>query len=94
MSEIPVFARQDGEDWLIALKVVPGASRTRIHGVLGDRLKVHVQAVAEHGKANKAVEECLALWLNCSKQRVQIEQGFTNPLKTVRVTQMCNIPIQ
>ncbi len=88
----PVFARRDGEDWLLAVKVVPGASRCRIHGILGDRLKIHVQAIAEDGKANRAVEKCIALWLKCNKQQVHIEQGLRNPLKTARVTQLNELP--
>ena len=46
---------RDGGDVLIRVKVVPGASRAGIAGVLGDRLKVRVSAPAEGGRANKAV---------------------------------------
>ena len=42
------------------MKVVPGASRTRLAGQLGDALKVAVAAPPEAGKANAALIELLA----------------------------------
>ena len=35
-------AEQDGDDVLVWIKVVPGASRDEIAGSIGDRLKVRV----------------------------------------------------
>ncbi|MGB9626422.1 MAG: DUF167 domain-containing protein, partial [Phycisphaerae bacterium] len=43
----------------VAVKVVPGSSRDRIMGVLGDALKIAVAAPPEKGKANQAVIEVL-----------------------------------
>src|SRR5947207_8641105 len=45
------------------VKVVPGASRDRIAGKLGDALKVQVSAAAERGKANAAVIAVIAATL-------------------------------
>ena len=41
--------RQDGNDVLLLVKMVPGASRDEIAGVVGDRLKVRVAAPPEDG---------------------------------------------
>lgn len=68
------------------LKVVPGASRTRVAGVLGDRLKVQVAAPPEAGKANKAVIALLAGILGVAKQQVAITAGPSQPTKTVSIT--------
>ncbi len=38
---------QSGEDVLIWIKAVPGASRNEIAGVVGDRLKLRISAPAE-----------------------------------------------
>lgn len=69
----------------IRIKVVPGASRSKVVGVLGDRLKVAIAAPPEGGKANKAVCELLAELLNVAKRDVVIVSGKTQPTKTVEV---------
>ncbi|MFP4145436.1 MAG: DUF167 domain-containing protein [Phycisphaeraceae bacterium] len=68
---------------LIRLKVVPGASRTRLMGMLGDRLKVQLAAPPEGGKANQALCRFLAKLLGCSRSDIVIAAGATQPLKTV-----------
>jgi hypothetical protein len=62
---------------------VPGASRSGIVGVLGDRLKVRVAAPAEAGKANRAVVELLKGGLGASD--VEIVSGSSSPEKQVRI---------
>jgi uncharacterized protein (TIGR00251 family) len=76
---------QRGDDLLLQIKVVPGASSDRVAGLLGDRLKVAVVAPPEAGKANKAVCELIANWLGLSKRQVQILAGPTQPLKTLKL---------
>lgn len=66
----------------IRLKVVPGASRTRVVGVLGDRLKVQVAAPPEGGKANRAVCELLAELLGVPARNVSIVAGHGQAMKT------------
>ena len=67
------------------LKVVPKASRDRVVGWVGDRLKVQVTAAPERGKANDAVLDVLAAALELPRSRVRIVAGQTSPLKTVEV---------
>jgi uncharacterized protein len=76
-------AKPDGV--AVRLKVVPGASRTKIAGVLGDRLKVAVAAPPEGGKANEAVCALLAETFGVGKRDVQIESGHTQPQKVAVV---------
>jgi uncharacterized protein (TIGR00251 family) len=68
------------------LKVVPGASRTKIAGILGDRLKVQVAAPPEAGKANKAICDLLAKNFSLPPRDVSVVKGTTNPLKTVQLS--------
>ena len=69
----------------LQLKVIPKASRNRIVGWIGDRLKIHVTAAPERGKANDAVIEVLAATLGLSRSGVRIVSGETSPLKTVEI---------
>lgn len=77
------FVRRVAEGIELRLKVIPGASRSVIVGVLGDRLKVKVAAPPEDGKANKAVVELISEWLEADS--VEIVSGHAHPEKVVRV---------
>ena len=78
-----VSVRADGIS--LRVKVVPGASRTKVVGVLGDRLKISVAAPPEDGKANRAVCELIAEVFGVSQREVAIIEGQTQPRKTVAV---------
>ncbi len=69
----------------IPLKVVPGASRSRVVGVLGDRLKVSVAAPPEAGAANAEVCRLLAAALGLRPSAVRVSAGHGSPRKTVSV---------
>ena len=75
----------DGDTVLIPVKVVPGASRTRLMGELDGRLKVAVAAAPEKGKANEALIALLAERLGVRRQALSLVSGQTSPLKTLRV---------
>lgn len=70
----------------LRVKVVPGASRSKVVGMLGDRLKLSVSAPPEAGKANKAVCKLLAGVLGVSPRDVAVVAGHTQPTKTIMVT--------
>ncbi len=69
----------------IRVKAVPGASRDRIVGPLGDALKIQVAAAPERGKANAAIEKLLAAALGVSPRDVAVTRGHGHPRKTVSV---------
>jgi len=66
----------------LRLKVVPGASRSAVAGVLGDRLKLRIAAPPEDGKANRAVEALLSTLTGCP---CTVLAGHSSPLKSVLV---------
>ena len=70
----------------IALKVVPGASRDRVVGALGDALKVAVTKPPEGGAANRAVVQLLAKAMRVATAQVEIVKGPASPRKEVRVS--------
>jgi hypothetical protein len=70
---------------VIAVKVVPRASRDEIVGWLEDALKVRVQAPPQDGRANRALEELLAAALNLKKNAVTVTAGRASALKRVEI---------
>ena len=70
---------------VVAVKAVPGSSRSRVVGVLGDCLKVATAAAAEKGRANKAIAAILADALGVAKGDVALLSGATVPRKHFRV---------
>jgi uncharacterized protein len=77
--------RDDPAGCVLAVKVVPGSSRSRVAGVLGDRLKVAVAAPPEKGRANAAVAQVLAAALGVDPRRITLAAGLTSPRKEFHV---------
>ncbi|HKQ46433.1 MAG TPA: DUF167 domain-containing protein [Phycisphaerae bacterium] len=77
----------------IRVKVVPGASRSRIDGLYGDCLKIRVAAPPEKGQANRAITALLAEQLGISESLVAVVAGKTSPRKTVRILQRSAIQV-
>ena len=65
----------------VAVKAVPGSSRDRIVGVLGDCLKITTSAAAQKGQANAAIARLLAAALGIDARRVLLTAGQTHPRK-------------
>ncbi len=77
---------QAGEDVLIWIKAVPGASRNETAGVVGDRLKIRISAAPEGGKANTAICKLLASSLGVKPNQISIERGEASTAKIVRIS--------
>ena len=69
----------------VALKVVPGASKSRIVGRWGDRLKIAVAAAPERGAANAEVCRVLATRLGVKPSSIHLVAGERSPQKTASV---------
>ena len=67
------------------VKVIPGASRNKIAGWIGDAVKIRVQAPPEKGKANAAVISLLADLLEIPAKRISICAGHASQNKVVEV---------
>lgn len=70
---------------MLAVKVVPKASRDRIVGELDGTLKISVSAAPERGAANAAVCKLIARALGLRVAQVRVEAGLTSPRKTLRI---------
>jgi uncharacterized protein (TIGR00251 family) len=86
-APLPIEAMsQPGPGVRLRVKVVPGASRTRIVGVLGDHLKIQVAAPPQAGQANQAVCQLLAEVLGVPLRQVTVIAGAAQPRKTIAIT--------
>ena len=75
----------DEQRVLVPVKVVPGARRSRVAGVLGNRVKLNVAAPAEGGKATQAACELLAQAIGVPTGAVKLHRGETDPRKVMAV---------
>ena len=82
-SQLHLVARPEGT--LLDVKAVPGASRDRLVGLLGARLKITVSRPPERGAANQAVATVLARALGLKPRDVELITGPTSPEKTFLV---------
>ncbi len=69
----------------VAIRVKPGASRTRVGGVHGDRLVVAVQARAVEGAATEAALAAVAEVCGVRRRAVSLVTGATSRDKVVEV---------
>jgi uncharacterized protein (TIGR00251 family) len=72
----------------LRIKVVPGSSRTKVDGWLGESLKVRVTAKPEKGKANEAVISLLAETLRIPKEYIRIASGASPPTKVFKISNL------
>jgi len=82
---IGVAASHDGRGTLVEVKVVPGASRSRIVGPHGGAVKAQVAAPPERGRANDALCALFAETLRVPRRAVTVVRGETSPRKTLLV---------
>lgn len=75
--------RADAVD--VDVRVVPRASRDRIAGVIGDRLKLQVTSPPVDGEANRAVLELVARSAGLPPRAATLVAGQTGRSKTVRL---------
>ncbi len=83
-----VKLRCEGNVVLLPVKVVPGASRTRLMGEWDGRAKIAVAAPPEKGKANQAVEKFIAGLLGLKQSDVSVCAGHTSFIKTIRIARI------
>ena len=70
---------------VLRLLVAPGASRTEVAGLQGDRLKVRISAPPARGAANKKLLDFLAGRLGLPKSAMRLTRGGQSREKTVEI---------
>jgi uncharacterized protein len=79
------FFLPTGQGYLLRLTVVPGAQRTQVVGLYGDRLKVRLAAPPEKGLANRELIDFLARSLDLPKSSLKLTLGAQSRSKAVTV---------
>ena len=69
----------------IAVKVIPGAGRDAVDGLLGEEWKVRIRAPAVDGRANEALCAFLAEELGLPRRAVTLVRGEKSRHKVVRL---------
>jgi uncharacterized protein (TIGR00251 family) len=82
---MPSFAISTGFGYILRLTVVPGASRTQVMGLHGDRLKVRVAAAPENEAANRELLAFLARRLGLPKKKLRLTLGAHGRAKVVEI---------
>lgn len=70
---------------VLKVRVIPRAAKDAIQGVMGDALKVRIQAPPVEGKANAYLVKFLAKHWNIPRANLEILSGETGRNKRLRI---------
>ena len=84
--------RHDGPDLLLDVRVQPRASRTEFAGLMGNRLRIRLNAPPVDGRANAALVEFVAAECDLPRGRVTLERGQTGRDKCLRLLGVATVP--
>jgi uncharacterized protein len=79
------FFLATSQGYILRLTVVPGAQRTQVVGLYGDRLKLRLAAPPEKGAANRELIDFLARSLHLPKTSLKLTVGAQSRSKVVAV---------
>jgi len=68
---------------LVGFRVSPGARTTCCAGAYGDRIKVRIAAPPEDNRANRALVEALAKWLDEPIEAITVRSGHSSKDKVL-----------
>jgi uncharacterized protein (TIGR00251 family) len=80
------FLSPTRQGYILRLTVVPGAQRTQVVGLHGDRLKIRLAAPPEKGAANQELIAFLARALDLPKKSFKLTLGAQSRTKVVTVS--------
>ncbi|MCP4937203.1 MAG: DUF167 domain-containing protein [bacterium] len=75
---------------LLFIKLTPNARRDEVLGTMagadGLVLGAKVRAIADKGKANKALIALMSKWLGVAKSKIDLKSGSKSRIKTLAIT--------
>ena len=84
------WARRGADGWTLAVHVQPGAKRSAVAGLHGERLKIRIAAPALDGRANDALVAFVAASLGVAKRSVRVASGERSRDKVVAIAGPCD----
>lgn len=84
-TSAPAWLHPHAEGAALRVIVVPNASRSALHGVHADALRVRVAAVPVDGRANDALLAFLADALGLPRRAVRLDAGHGSRVKRIVV---------
>lgn len=73
---------------IVTVRAVPRASRNEIAGIVGNALKIRIQAPPLEGKANASLTKLLARTLDIPPRRITLIAGETSRDKRIEIRGM------
>ena len=86
--------RLEGGSIQVAVKALPGASKTEFAGIQDGRLKVRLAAAPEGGKANAELAAFFAKALGCAKRDIALLHGAKSRHKTIGLPLACGMALE
>lgn len=80
-----VWLKSHAKGSVLSLYIQPGASKSMIAGIHGDRLKIKIKAPPVDGEANECLIEFLSEVLKISKSGIHLISGESSRQKLVLV---------
>jgi uncharacterized protein (TIGR00251 family) len=71
--------------YVLLVHAQPGAKRSEIVGLHGERLKIRIAAPAVEGRANEALVEFLAARLGIPRAKVRVAHGLQGRTKRIEI---------
>jgi hypothetical protein len=84
------WARRTAEGWVLAIHIQPGAKRSGVAGLHGERLKLRIAAPAVDGRANDALVAFVAEKLGVPRARVAVAKGERSRDKLLIINGDCD----
>lgn len=85
-------ARWEADDLVLLCHLQPGAKRSEVAGLHGERIKIRLNAPPVDGKANNQLIAFLSQLFAVPKHAVQIESGELSRQKRVRIKEPKRMP--
>ena len=83
-----------GDELHIAVKALPGASKTEFAGIREGRLWVRLAAAPEDGRANAELAAFVAKSVGCSKRDVALLRGEKSRFKTLALPSTYRVQLE